>query len=231
MSYPQDPSRQPYGQHPGDWQAPYQQPPQPAQTPYAGQPGAYNPYAAPTTTGMTRLPLRTGLFPTICTVMFILDLIFCALHVPLAFVNLAQMDDLKSFLPPGHRWFTAVKVDVGLRLAIAATGVLGAALLLAKNRLGLIFGGLAVALAAAFIIFTIWVAFDVVNELPDNGHPEAQAIKSGVKAGAFIGVLLRIVLNTLYVVALVKFAGWWNQRQRGPSAYAAYGGYGGQPRY
>lgn len=124
MSFPNDPSRQPpYGQppNPANWQAPYQQPPY-QQQPYAGQQGPYNPYAAPATACGLRTFARGEQFPTFCTVLFILDLIFCVLHLPVAFVSLAQTDDLKQILPEGHVWFTAAKIDFGLRLALARRG-------------------------------------------------------------------------------------------------------------
>ena len=166
-----------------------------------------NPYASPVLPPTVR-PWQSpeNKRPTLCTVMFIIDLIFCAIRVPLVFIGfwgirMVEAGQLKLNIPLELLWW-----EVYTGVGIVIFGLLANILLLNNKRIGVLFGFIAIMAALASLV----VGLAEMSAVVEVGAKAAE--ESARQAGAVIGLVFRLGINVLYLVALLKFSAWHASR-------------------
>ena len=125
------------------------------------------------------------------------DLVLCvlmALNALTCFVALLSME-------PGTFDALRAGLEGAASACVALFGITGNILLLRRKRAGLWFAGGALLSVAAGMACAIWAASHMIGNSDEIGcDPEV------VLAGAILGVMLRLCLNFLYVLALAATA-------------------------
>lgn len=168
-----------------------------------------NPYDSPqySSAGPSYEPIAPGRnassLPVFCLVMFILDLAFSLLRVPIVALTLIA-------LTAGDT--TPLVVQTGLfeaitGIAMVAFGLTANVALLFKQRWGLMLGWAKVAAALSSVAVGWWQMAIVMGEFAE-GSPE----RIGGFIGGGIAAVFRLGLLALYGGALVTFAKWSARR-------------------
>jgi hypothetical protein len=161
-------------------------------------PEGQNPYSSPQAQGMVPRATTPGI-PTFSKVMFILDLVFCGLRVPLAMLSIIGM----SVIPPNHPLYPTVLFEVATNVAIAVLGLPANILCLMRKPMGVWLGVMALLAVGGNVAVGAWQL-----SLQGPGGPFGNAQAGAVMIGAMIGMLVRVGINIAWVVALVQFNVW-----------------------
>ncbi len=136
--------------------------------------------------------------PTLCTSIFILDLVLCSLRVPL--VGLSILGVAHSHNP------TLLKTgpyEVLCGLGIAVFGITASLAMLSKQRWGLVAAWLNIAATVGFMVVSVFQLPYFLGRF-SPGTPQY--------AGAIVGwgfsLMVRLVMLGLYVAAVVVFTKW-----------------------
>ena len=92
--------------------------------------------------------------------------------------------------------------ELVLGIAVALPGLIGNLMLLRRRRAGLVFGWMSLAFVGISIAFSFWVMQRMLAD-PDTLECPPETLVAGV----VLGVLLRLAVNFLYLVALRLAAG------------------------
>jgi hypothetical protein len=149
--------------------------------------------------------------PTFSKVLFIIDLIFCILRIPMVLFAVLGLIALRSGqgidMPYSE---TVVVLEIASSCLIVVLGIPTDILLLLRRgwALGL---GYATALATLPSVgvgtYEAWIQY---QNLPAGSTP---AYGMGVILGGGVALGVRVLLLVLYVIALVKFGGWVRRQQ------------------
>jgi hypothetical protein len=167
----------------------------------------HNPYAVSSSSPPPRRPAAAaGKRPTFCTVLFIMDLLFCIMRVPLVLFGIFAAFMLYS----GNAHFPfpeeLVWWDVGTGVGVITFGLLANVLLLMNKSSGLTFGWLAVVAAVASTIV------GATQQFSFTGDALMPAGDVGRIIGVVIGLIVRLGFNVMFALAMLKSEAWQASR-------------------
>lgn len=169
-----------------------------------------NPYAAPIGGQAIQAPRRQGL-PGFAMAMFIIDLVFCVLRLPMVMFGFVGYAALKQ---GNHPLFPTVAGEIASGMCMVLFGLPANILGLLGKRWAVWFGVLSLIATAGSIAVGIWQATIKLGEFA-AGSPE----QMGGYVGMAIMVMIRLALAGAYIGALVQFAKWANRSTRRPDAF------------
>lgn len=165
-------------------------------------PNDANPYSSPIDASLavedpSQLPVpRRGSLPVFCMVLFILDIVFLLIRVPVFLLGLAAL--LNPVRDPIVENTGIFEVATGGLMLLA--GIPANIALLLKQRLGLILAWIAVIATVGSMGVGMAQGWIVFGQVPQGS---AEAI--GAVLGITIAMFVRGSLLALYVAALLKF--------------------------
>lgn len=170
--------------------------------------GNVNPFVPPQSLS-PRVPVvrsNAGL-PTFCKVMFILDLIFCFMRLPLVLFAIPGYFALRK---SGDPMLQTVVYEIATGAGIVVSGFAADILMLMRSRSAATLGWFCLAVTLASFGVGCWQAnLQLARMVP--GSPQM--------IGGFVGLGLvltvRATLLLLYAIAISKFSQWAAKRQHG----------------
>jgi hypothetical protein len=158
--------------------------------------------------GDVRRSRSRSTYPTFPKVIFILDIIFCAIRllmVPLSLFGAVVMKQQN----PNDPMIETTYYEVATNLAVGLFGLLAAALMLGRKRIGLVLGLVAILAVLANMGVGFWQGSLTMEK---NGFKPGSPEFAGALFGIGLVVLIRLVLLGLYIGALVSFSRMPQQR-------------------
>jgi hypothetical protein len=177
--------------------------PNPYDAPYYG--GQNQPYPQQITPPYAPYPpKRASALPTFCFVIFILDLVFCGLRIPLVALSMvgAQMAQNDPMVA------RTGSMEILTGAAIALFGISAGVAFLCKQKWGAILGWLTCLATLASIGVGVWQASYMIDKFPANSPQRIGAV-----VGGGISCLVRLALLGLYAFAIVKFVTFAGSRR------------------
>lgn len=162
-------------------------------------PPGENPYASPQGYGYGPPPTDR---PGCPKAMFIVDLVFCGIRVPLALLSVVGA----AAIPVDHPLYPSVILEVLSSLGIAFLGVPANILGLMKKRAAFPLGMLCLLSTLVSIATGIW-QITLQHGAVKAGTPEA----AGFVVGIVLALGVRVVLNIAYLMTLLKYNAWFRQ--------------------
>lgn len=135
----------------------------------------------------TASPVRHSLF---VRVMLCVDLVLCLVNA----LNAAAMIHLLPTLPADSFDAVRVRVDIPVAVVIALFGTIGNVLLLRHRRAGFVFAGMSLLAVVAGLVHVAVSLQQLVNG--------ASCPPDTILAGILLGMLMRVMVNGLYVLTL-----------------------------
>lgn len=167
-----------------------------------------NPYAATSLPAQryaqSEAPLQPRL-PGFCKVVFIFDLVFCILRLPLAALGVVGYFAMIQE-NPGDPLLATVIFEIVTGAGIVAFGITGNSLLLAQKSWGVYLGFLAVIFTIGSIAAGLWQLWLAMQPMP----PKMQA---AAMVGGAITLGIRLGINALVCIALVRFIHWRREQE------------------
>lgn len=140
--------------------------------------------------------------PTLCTVVFILDIVFDCFR---GLAGLLGIVGLAALRQQGNDALARTGVfEVGASFLVAFFGIVAALCLLMKQRWALTLGYVVAVLTLGAIGIAAWQLVLMINA-PGNHPPGFQA---GIALGGGFSILVRVALLGLYLFALAQFSKW-----------------------
>lgn len=159
-----------------------------------------NPYSAPLSEQPFLAPRAPEGLPGFAKTMFIIDLIFCCLRVPmvmLAFVGYATLQQRNDPLLP------TVMGEIAAGIGIALFGIPANILALLRVRMAVWLAALSLIATSGSIAVGIWQGTFKIEEFP-AGSPQ----RMGAVVGMAFAIIVRVGLAGAYLGAVVQFANW-----------------------
>ena len=173
----------------------FPQPPNPYDSPVHGG------YGQPYGQGARQRPADA--LPVFCIVMFIVDLVFSLIRVPLVLLGIVALQAPR--LDPVMAQTGLLEVATGA--AMVMFGIPADIAMLLKQKWGLILAWVKVAALLGSVGVAFWQISFILDQFPP-GSPQ----RMGAFVGGGIAGVIRLSLIGLYVTAVVKFSAWSAQR-------------------
>lgn len=162
-----------------------------------------NPYSAPLSAQPLLHPSPREGLPGFAKAMFIIDLIFCTLRLPmvlLAFVGYATLQQRNDPL------LSTVVGEIAAGIGIVLFGIPANILALLRVRMAVWLAALSLIATAGSIAVGIWQGTFKIDEFP-VGTPQ----RMGAVVGLALAIIIRVGLAGAYLGAVVQFANFTNR--------------------
>jgi len=166
-------------------------------------PSEPNPYSSPqafSDLGVQQAQPAHPKMPVFCKVMFIVSLVFCSLRAAMVPFSILGYEMLSR---QNEEIALTVGFEIVAGVGIAVFGILGNCLLLARKDWAIVLGYLTAISVVGSIIVGLWQAAIMSGDI-QAGSPE----QIGFFIGSAFTLIVRLVLLSLFVAALVKYSSW-----------------------